>query len=110
MNVDIAVIPSSDWKGIDPIHTQMAAIKGIENGHSILRSTRYGLSAGISSTGRIIGQMNDYDENNKILMVHLPDNGVKTLYSIIGNSFLIICVLLIFLCVFNKKKIVISKT
>ena len=49
--VDILALPSSDWRGIDPLHTRMAAFRAIEQGHSIIRSTRFGLSAAINPYG-----------------------------------------------------------
>jgi apolipoprotein N-acyltransferase len=49
LGVDLVALPSSDWRGIDPIHTQMAAVRAIEQGVSIVRSTVlstvYGLRA-----------------------------------------------------------------
>ena len=48
LNADIIADPSSDWRGIDPLHSQMAAFRAVEQGHSILRSTRFGLSAAIT--------------------------------------------------------------
>ena len=35
--VDIAVVPSSDWRGIDPIYGLQAMVRAIEGGYSLLR-------------------------------------------------------------------------
>ncbi len=105
LGVDIAALPSSDWRGIDPIHTGMAALRAIESGHSIVRSTRFGLSAVIDPYGRVMGKMSHFDKNDKILLAHAPTRGVWTLYSVIGDSFIVLCVLLIIGAAVIRKKI-----
>lgn len=84
---DLVALPSSDWRGIDPIHTQMAAVRAIESGHSIVRSTRFGLSAGIDPWGRIRGWNSHWDGDDRVLLVHLPKRGVETIYSRFGDWF-----------------------
>ncbi|MCC7246193.1 MAG: apolipoprotein N-acyltransferase [Saprospiraceae bacterium] len=85
LKADIVVVPSSDWRGIDPIHTQMAAFRAVEQGHSIIRSTRFGLSAAINPTGKMIAQMSSFDNNDKIMHSWLPVKRHPTLYSILGD-------------------------
>jgi apolipoprotein N-acyltransferase len=85
INADIVALPSSDWRGIDPLHTRMAAFRAIEQGHSLLRSTRFGLSAAINPYGEMLSQMSSFDSNNKIMISQLPVKGIKTVYSIIGD-------------------------
>jgi apolipoprotein N-acyltransferase len=91
LNADIVAVPSSDWRGIDPLHTRMAAFRAIEQGHSIIRSTRFGLSAIISPYGEMLGQSSSFDTNNKILISNVPMKGVSTFYSMIGDLFIYIC-------------------
>ncbi len=95
LGVDIAALPSSDWRGIDPIHTGMAALRAIESGHFIVRSTRFGLSAVIDPCGRVLGKLSHFDKSDKILLAHVPTRGVRTLYSVIGDSFIILCMIII---------------
>lgn len=85
VKADIVAIPSSDWRGIDPLHTRMAAFRAVEQGHSLMRSTRFGLSAAISPYGEMLSQMSSFDSNNKIMISELPVRGIKTVYSIIGD-------------------------
>ncbi len=91
--VDIVALPSSDWRAIDPIHTHMAAMRAIESGHSIVRSTRFGLSAGIDPEGRLRGSLSHFDRANDgdpadgILLVSLPRRGTTTLYAMLGEWF-----------------------
>jgi len=91
---DIVALPSSDWRGIDPIHTQMAAIRAIEGGTSVLRSTRFGLSAGIDPWGRIRGWDSAWDSSERVLLVRLPRRGVETVYARLGDWFPATCVLI----------------
>jgi len=92
LNADLVADPSSDWRGIDPIHSRMAAFRAVEQGHSILRSTRFGMSAAISPYGEFTSQMSSYDNTNKVMMAHLPVKGVSTIYSFIGDVFVYICI------------------
>jgi len=93
-DVDLVALPSSDWRGIDPIHTQMAAIRAIEGGTSVVRSTRFGLSAGIDPWGRMRGWDSAFDNTERILLVRLPEQGVKTVYEVLGDWFPATCLLL----------------
>lgn len=98
INADIVAVPSSDWRGIDPLHTRMAAFRAVEQGQSILRSTRFGLSAAINPYGEMLSQMSSFDTNNKIMISQLPVKGITTVYSIIGDIvvYLSIAFILIF--------------
>jgi apolipoprotein N-acyltransferase len=41
---DVMLVPSNDWREIDPFHTQMATFRAIENGYSLVRQTSRGLA------------------------------------------------------------------
>jgi apolipoprotein N-acyltransferase len=101
---DIVALPSSDWRGIDPLHSKMAAFRAIEQGHSILRSTRFGNSASITPYGEIIAQMSSFDNNDRILMSHLPLKGITTFYSVIGDSFVFLCLSFIVFYIVNMHR------
>ena len=85
LGADILIIPSSDWRGIDPVHTEMAAFRAVEQGHSVLRSTRFGLSAAITPYGEMVSQMSSFDKNDKIMYATLSTKRVTTLYAIIKD-------------------------
>lgn len=85
LGVDLVALPSSDWRGIDPIHTQMAALRAIEQGTSIVRSTRFGLSAAIDPLGRLRAWQSSFDGDSRILVATLPRHHVVTWYSRIGD-------------------------
>lgn len=92
LGADMVLLPASDWRGIDPVHTEMAAFRAVEQGHSILRSTRFGLSAAITPFGEMASQMSSFDDNNKIMYAQLPAKGVTTVYSLIQDSFVYLCI------------------
>ena len=77
----IVAVPSSDWAGIDPIHTRMARVRAIEGGFSSLRAVRWAASAGFDAHGRVRGWMPAGEANDGILLVDLPTTPVATLYA-----------------------------
>lgn len=91
LNVDMVVLPSNDWRGIDPIHTLMASVRGIEGGHSVLRSTASGLSAGSDPYGRIRGWQSSFDSTDRIMFARLPTKGFTTIYGMLGDWLIILC-------------------
>lgn len=103
-NADIVALPSSDWRGIDPIHTQMACFRAIEQGHAVLRSTRFGLSAAITPYGDMTSKMSSFSSKDKIMIAELPKIGISTVYSKIGDLFVYICLILIPILLSIKKK------
>jgi apolipoprotein N-acyltransferase len=84
---DIFFDPSGDWEGIDPYHTNMKAFRAIENGFSYVRITRGGLSAAYDYQGRTLATMDYFKTEDKILTAHVPEKGVTTIYSHIGDLF-----------------------
>jgi apolipoprotein N-acyltransferase len=85
----VVALPSSDWRGIDPIHTEMAAMRAVESGLSVVRSTRFGLSAGIDARGRLLGHMSANESLAPFLLVSVPASPVPTLYAALGNTVLL---------------------
>lgn len=106
-DADIVALPSSDWRGIDPVHTKMAALRAVEQGHSVLRSTRFGLSAAINPIGEFNAQMSSFNTNDKIMMAHLPVSKNFTLYSLIGDLFVYLC--LAFILFFGIRVLILNR-
>ncbi|MGB0429688.1 MAG: nitrilase-related carbon-nitrogen hydrolase [Bacteroidia bacterium] len=105
LGADMVMLPSSDWRGIDPVHTEMAAFRAVEQGHSVLRSTRFGLSAAITPYGEMVSQMSSFDNNDKIMYSQLPAKGVTTLYSFIQDSFVYLCIGFLLLFMFFSTRL-----
>lgn len=76
-------VPSSDWRGVDPLHTQMAGVRAVESGLSVLRPVRAAASAGFDAAGRVRGWK---DAGAGVLVVDLPTTPVPTLYARWGDT------------------------
>lgn len=103
---DIAVVPSSDWKGIDPIHGQMAMVRAIEGGYSLLRPVRGATSFAFDAYGNIRASMSYYEDNDRIMIASLPTKKIWTLYGVVGDIFpffLILFIVLIGIRFYFKK-------
>lgn len=88
---DIVFVPAGDWKNIDPLHTKIASFRAIENGYSLVRVVRYGLTAAFDYQGRELASMDDFTANDKLMLAQVPVKGTATLYSAIGNIFAGLC-------------------
>ncbi|MBW1294362.1 nitrilase-related carbon-nitrogen hydrolase [Aquimarina litoralis] len=104
---DMLLAPSNDWKEIDPIHTDMAKFRAIEQGFNFIRQTSFGLSIGTDYTGKVISEMDHFKDTNKVMITELPTKGVKTIYAVIGDAFIAFCALLLVsvILIIRKKRI-----
>jgi apolipoprotein N-acyltransferase len=87
--VDILLLPSSDLQAIADWHSQVAPIRAVENGVTMVRAGRQGTSLALDHQGRLLGYKADYftaDEHTLITAV--PVNGTTTLYPRIGDIFI----------------------
>lgn len=92
-NIDILLIPGSDWKEIDPIHTEMTSFRSIENGFNFVRQAQKGYSLSADYLGHTISSMDFFNTDDRVMVSHVPTKGTKTLYPIIGDSFAWICII-----------------
>lgn len=92
---DILLAPSNDWKEINPIHTDMSKFRAIEQGFNFIRQTSFGLSVGTDYTGKVISEMDHFTDGGKVLITQLPTKGTITIYSKIGDTFIVFCLLLL---------------
>jgi len=90
---DIMLVPSSDWREIDPLHTRMALMRGIENGCSIVRPTAKGLSAAADYEGRMLASADFFQTNDPVMVAQVPVRGVRTIYARVGDLFAGLCAL-----------------
>jgi len=104
LGVDLVAVPSSDWRGIDPIHTEMVALRAIEQGMSIARSTRFGLSSGVDPHGRLRGWRSAADGSDRVMLVSLPARGVATLYRRTGDAPLAAAATLLLLAAVRRRR------
>jgi apolipoprotein N-acyltransferase len=86
LGAGLVVVPSSDWLGIDPVHTQVTRVRAIEGGFSVLRPTRWATSAAYDAWGRTRGAMSAWEQNDRVLLATLPTTPVPTLYAALGDA------------------------
>lgn len=91
-NIDILLVPGSDWKEIDPIHTEMASFRTIENGFNLVRQVQKGYSLSTDYLGQTISSMDYFNTDDKVMISQVPTKGTKTIYSVIGDVFAWTCV------------------
>jgi apolipoprotein N-acyltransferase len=88
---DILLLPSGDWKQISPYHAQMAIVRAIENGTSLLRPVSGAVSIACDYNGNIVAKRNYFDSGERVVVGYLPTVGIKTLYAIVGDSVAWVC-------------------
>ncbi len=84
---EILLIPASDWIDISPYHSHITRFRAVENGISVVKSVRNGLSVAYDPYGRIVRESDFFDENAGTLMVDLPVKKTDTLYPVWGDLF-----------------------
>lgn len=84
LGAELVLVPSSDWPGIDPYHTQMASIRGIEGGFAVARSVRAATSAVFDAHGVSRGRASEL-EGTRMMVAPVPVGEVVTLYRTIGD-------------------------
>ena len=88
----ILLSPASDWRGIDPRHTEMASFRAIEEGFNLVRQANAGLSAAYDYQGHRLAAVDAYTSPNAALIAEVPTQGTLTLYSILGDWFAYLCI------------------
>jgi len=91
LRADIVLDPSSDWRAIDPWHTQMASFRGIEECSNLIRQTSQGLSAAFDYQGRGLAAMDHYQTADYAMVSQVSTRGVRTIYSRLGDWFAWLC-------------------
>ena len=82
----------------------MTAFRSIENGFSIVRTARNGLSLAIDYQGHVLGASDYFFTDPAVMVTSVPTKGVKTAYTVIGDSFAYLCTLVLILLIYRKIK------
>lgn len=82
----MSVVPASDWRGIDPVHAQMAGLRAIESGVSVLRSTRFGLSLVVDPHGRVRAWRSSFEPGSGVMYAALSTARISTIYALCGDG------------------------
>ena len=86
-NTDILLVPTGDWREIDPYHTQMSAFTAIETGSSMVKQTDGGLSMAVDYEGHVLAATDFYSTDPQVIVAYVPMQGVHTIYATIGDLF-----------------------
>ncbi len=84
---DVLLVPSNDWRVIDPYHTHMATFRSIENGFSLVRQASHGLAMTVDYEGNVLGASDYFTSDPQVMVAYVPMQGVHTLYATIGDLF-----------------------
>jgi apolipoprotein N-acyltransferase len=91
-DADILLVPGYDWEDINPYHTYMSSLRGIENGFSVVRQASNGWSAAFDNRGQQLSSMNYNTAPEKVTISYVPQQSSKTLYAVAGDWFAVTCV------------------
>jgi len=87
-DVDILLLPSSDWESVAAWHAQQAPFRAVENGVTLVRATRQGVSLATDGQGRLLGYKPDYFvATDQTLVTSVPTRGHDPAYVWAGDSF-----------------------
>ncbi|MGA6972338.1 MAG: hypothetical protein WBY93_11955 [Candidatus Binatus sp.] len=93
---DIMLIPGWDWPEIAYSHTMnLARLRAIENGYSLIRIDFEGVSAAFDPYGRVLAMQDTLPGQSHMMMVDLPTKRVTTLYNRIGDIFAWLCIAMV---------------
>jgi apolipoprotein N-acyltransferase len=99
-NADIILAPSFEAiSSLSITYAQM--LRTIEQGFSFVRPCANGLSIAADFNGRILSSMNSFTSSNSIMYADVPTNGIRTIYTFIGDLFAWICVFVLFGFILN---------
>lgn len=90
VDADIMLVPGGDWPQFGRLHTQMASLRAIENGYSLVRADFNGWSAAYNQHGQTISTQ-DTTVDRGTWIVDVPTRGTTTLYRLTGDIFACLC-------------------
>lgn len=88
---DILIAPYGDWETIKDLHAEMAAFRAVENGFSLIRPARGGVSTASDPFGRVLATMDEFSAKQRIMVAQVPISGVSTIYARFGDWFAWLC-------------------
>lgn len=101
LDLDLVVAPSADWPDITPLHANMALLRSIEGGFSLLRPTSVGRSLATDHLGRAIAVI-DFTED--VMVAQIAPHHTVTIYRLVGDLFAWLCIAAFFLLLFMACK------
>lgn len=83
---DLVLVPSSDWRGIDPEHGRMALMNAVAVGLPMFRPVRAATSIASDAYGRVLGSLRADTRGDGVMVVAMPGERVPTLYAKVGEA------------------------
>jgi apolipoprotein N-acyltransferase len=84
---DVMLVPGYDSERIRPFHSEPALIRGIEGGYSVVRQVNEGTSMAADSKGRVLARQDYFMARDRLMLVDVPVQGKRTVYSYLGDWF-----------------------
>jgi len=81
----VALVPSSDWRGIDPEHGRMALMNAVAVGLPMVRPVRAATSIATDQYGRLLSSVRADASGDGVMVVAVPTERVPTVYARIGE-------------------------
>ncbi len=92
-HADLLIAPSLDWDTARASHAQLAGVRAVENGVSLLRPSGDGLSQAVDHQGHVLAAADSFATDKAVFLTSLPARGVATVYALVGDGFAYLCVL-----------------
>jgi apolipoprotein N-acyltransferase len=89
---NLLLVPANDWETIKDLHYRMATFRAIENGVSMVRATKSGLSGAVDALGRTLAVTDHFSSGSQIMVAQVPLTSVRTIYTCVGDLFAWLCV------------------
>lgn len=90
-DADIVLVPAFDWELISPYHTEVALLRALEGGFSIVRQTNEGTSMAVDYLGNVLAYQDFFATDDPLMIVDVPTRGIRTAYTFLGDWFAYAC-------------------
>lgn len=84
---EVVLVPASDWEAIKWGHHAGAVLRAVENGATMIRATRWGLSSVVDPCGRELALLDPFVAPSQVFVAQVPLRGMRTLYTRFGDWF-----------------------
>lgn len=85
--VELLLAPSADWPAIESMHANMAKLRAVENGFTLIRPTAGGRTLAVDTRGR----ETPWTGRDGVLITDIAATGAGTVYARIGDLFAWLC-------------------
>ena len=85
------LVPASGWELIRPYHTEVALLRALEGGFSVVRQAREGTSMAVDYLGNVLAYQDFFTTDDPLIIVDVPTRGVRTGYAFLGDWFVYAC-------------------